>query len=207
MAVTALDTHEVVKELIAAGFTDVQAEAVTRQLRLAQNIDLSNLMTKADGAALENSVKVLENSLKTEIKVLETSLKTEMKVLETSLKTEMAMLDRSFKANVATTKSDLERSQAETKSELLKWMVGTLGVQTVIILGTVVTLIRIARSQRRQQAEVGGIACFSSPFPRVGRAGVGVGAAAVLTASLPTAESLISCKPQAGAPQDGHRSL
>lgn len=44
----ALDTHEVVKDLKAAGFNDDQAEAVTRALSKARDIDLSNLATKAD---------------------------------------------------------------------------------------------------------------------------------------------------------------
>ena len=45
VTVLALDTHEGVKELQAAGFTDVQAEAVTRVVRRAQDVDLSNLAT------------------------------------------------------------------------------------------------------------------------------------------------------------------
>ena len=36
------------------------------------------------------------------------------------------------------TKADL----AETKSEILKWMIGSFGVQTVVILGTVVALVK-----------------------------------------------------------------
>jgi hypothetical protein len=48
MNVSAIDTLEVSKALTAVGFTDQQAEALTRQLRLAQNIDLSNLATKDD---------------------------------------------------------------------------------------------------------------------------------------------------------------
>jgi methylmalonyl-CoA mutase cobalamin-binding subunit len=48
MAITALDTHQTVKDLTAAGFTDAQAEALAYALRQAQQIDLSNLATKAD---------------------------------------------------------------------------------------------------------------------------------------------------------------
>jgi hypothetical protein len=84
MAVTSLDTHEVVKELLAAGFTGDQAEAVTRVVRRSQDIDLSNLATKAD----------------------------------------------------------LQVGLAETKSEILKWMIGSFGVQTVVILGTVAALVK-----------------------------------------------------------------
>jgi hypothetical protein len=46
MTITALDTHQTVKDLTAAGFTDAQAEALTQALR--QQIDLSDLSTKAD---------------------------------------------------------------------------------------------------------------------------------------------------------------
>ena len=48
MTVVARDTHEVVKELKAAGFTDAPAKAVTRVVRRAQDVDLSELATKSD---------------------------------------------------------------------------------------------------------------------------------------------------------------
>ncbi len=57
MVLTGLDTHELVKQLTAAGFTDPQAEALTAALRKAQDIDLSNLATKADLAALAVATK------------------------------------------------------------------------------------------------------------------------------------------------------
>ena len=95
LTVVALDTHEVVKELRAVGFTDEQAEAVTRVIRKAQEIDVSKLVTKAD-----------------------------------------------LQLGMASTKADLQIGLAETKSEILNWMVGTIGVQTVIILGAVAALAR-----------------------------------------------------------------
>jgi hypothetical protein len=48
MALTTFDTHELVKDLKAAGFTDDQAEAVTRAVKNARDIDLSDVATKAD---------------------------------------------------------------------------------------------------------------------------------------------------------------
>jgi hypothetical protein len=101
-----MDTHEVVKELLAAGFTENQAEAVTRVVYKARDIDLSHLATKADIGETKASIG------------------------ET-------------KADLAATKAELLVKLAETKSEILKWMVGTIGVQTVVILGTMVTLIRL----------------------------------------------------------------
>jgi hypothetical protein len=47
MAITALDTHQTVKGLTAAGFTDVQAGALAYALRQTQQIDLSELATKS----------------------------------------------------------------------------------------------------------------------------------------------------------------
>ncbi|HEX3885444.1 MAG TPA: hypothetical protein VHW66_22515 [Stellaceae bacterium] len=48
MTITALDTHETVKNLTAVGFSDAQAEALTQVLRQGQDIDLSKLVTKTD---------------------------------------------------------------------------------------------------------------------------------------------------------------
>ena len=46
--ISSLDTHETVKSLIAAGFTDAQAEALTAVVKQAVDIDLSNIATKTD---------------------------------------------------------------------------------------------------------------------------------------------------------------
>ena len=57
MAITALDAHQTVKELTAAGFSDSQAEALTQPLRRVQDFDLSNLATKSDLAELRAATK------------------------------------------------------------------------------------------------------------------------------------------------------
>ena len=54
--ISSLDTHESVKSLTAAGFTDAQAEALTAVLKRAVDIDLSNLATKADLADLRREL-------------------------------------------------------------------------------------------------------------------------------------------------------
>lgn len=58
MASVALDTYEIVKELRAAGFSDSQAEAVTNAVKRAQQVDLSELATKADLKQAITDVKV-----------------------------------------------------------------------------------------------------------------------------------------------------
>jgi hypothetical protein len=71
MTVVAVDT----------GFTKARAEAVTRAVRRAHDVDLTNLATKTD--------------------------------------------------------------LAETKADILQWMVGAIGLRTVMILGAVVALARL----------------------------------------------------------------
>ncbi len=73
MAITALDTHQTVKDLTAAGFTDAQAEALTQTLRQVQQIDLSDLATKADLAAVR-----AEMATKADLAVLRAELETKM---------------------------------------------------------------------------------------------------------------------------------
>ena len=51
MTLAPIDTLEVVEELKAAGFSEQQAEAVTRAVRKAQDLDPSRLATKHDLAA------------------------------------------------------------------------------------------------------------------------------------------------------------
>jgi basic membrane lipoprotein Med (substrate-binding protein (PBP1-ABC) superfamily) len=54
--ISALDTHETVKSLTAAGFTDAQAEALTAAVKQAVDIDLSNIATKTDIADLRREM-------------------------------------------------------------------------------------------------------------------------------------------------------
>jgi hypothetical protein len=58
--ISTLDTHELVKDLKASGFTDAQAEAITRAVRLAQDFDASNLATKSDIADLRREIAEVE---------------------------------------------------------------------------------------------------------------------------------------------------
>jgi hypothetical protein len=101
MSEITFDTLEIVKDLKAAGFSDAQAEAVTRVVRNARTIDLWNLATKADLAVLATKADL--------------------------------------QLGLATAKADL----AETKAEIIKWMVSTIGIQTVVIIGAVIALVRV----------------------------------------------------------------
>jgi hypothetical protein len=153
MNVVALDTHEVVKELKAAGFTDEQAEAVTRQLRRVQDIDLSNLATKTDLAAVATKVDLAAAATKADLAAVATKVDLAAAATKADLATMATKADLAAfatKADLATmaSKADLaafatKADLAETKAEILKWMVGTIGLQTVVIVGALLTLVRM----------------------------------------------------------------
>lgn len=108
MAITTFDTHELVKDLKAAGFTDGQAEAVTRAVKNAREIDLSELVTKAD---LVNLVT------KTELE----DLKREIAVIAVKLD--------SLGASSAT-KAEL----SDMRNDIIRWVLGLLFAQAALII-------------------------------------------------------------------------
>jgi hypothetical protein len=61
--ISALDTHETVKSLTAAGFTDAQAEALTAAVKQAVDVDLSNIATKTDISDLRREMAEMKAEL------------------------------------------------------------------------------------------------------------------------------------------------
>lgn len=41
------------------------------------------------------------------------------------------------------TKADLKAEIAEAKADILKWIIGAIGFQTIVILGAIVSLIKV----------------------------------------------------------------
>ena len=68
MAALSLDTHKLVKELTATGFSEEQAEAVTRAVLVGRELDLSHLATEAGVAA---EVRRLEQRIDEQVRRLE----------------------------------------------------------------------------------------------------------------------------------------
>ena len=52
--------------------------------------------------------------------------------------------DLATKADLAAAIAELKTEIAETKTDLLKWIIGAIGFQTVVILGALISPIRIA---------------------------------------------------------------
>jgi hypothetical protein len=130
--ITAIDTHEIVKDLTAAGLTELQAEAVTRAVRKAQDIDLSHLATKADVEGLRRDIEAVRLGAKTDTESLRVELNANIENLRIGMNANIENLRISGRA-------DLDA----TKTEILKWVVSTIGLQTVVILGAVVGLVKL----------------------------------------------------------------
>ena len=118
MTFTALDTHQTVKDLTAAGFSDSQAEALTQALRQVQQIDLSDLATKADLAAVRADM-----ATKADLAAVRADMAT---------KADLAAVraDMATKVDLA----EVRREMAEMKVELIKWVVGVGFAQVATIL-------------------------------------------------------------------------
>jgi len=71
------------------------------------------------------------------------ALKADMAALKAELKADMAALKVELKGDLAALESKLEARIAEAKADILKWVVGAIGFQTVVILGALVSLARI----------------------------------------------------------------
>jgi hypothetical protein len=68
MAALSLDTHKLVKELTATGFSEEQAEAVTRAVLVGRELDLSHLATEVGVA---EQVRRLEQRIDERVRRLE----------------------------------------------------------------------------------------------------------------------------------------
>ena len=123
MNVIAIDTHEVVKELKAAGFSEDQAEAVTRVVRRAQDIDLSALAMKVDLDGLRRDTKVEFDAVRRDMKAEFDLMRMEIDALRKDIKAEFS----------------------DQKADLIKWIIGAIGFQTVAILGAALAFAHVLK--------------------------------------------------------------
>ena len=114
----AFDTLAFARRLEAAGFSRVQAEALAEEQ--ARPID-EQLATKADIAAIRADIEALRLSTARDIEALRLSGKADIEALRLSGKHDLAGV----------------------RADILKWLVGSVGLQTVVILGSLLVLLRL----------------------------------------------------------------
>jgi ATP phosphoribosyltransferase regulatory subunit HisZ len=78
---------------------------------------------------------------KSDLQATRTDLKAEIQTVRTEIRETELRLEAKIESVKAETKAQIEAS----KAEILKWMFGTVGFQTILILGAVAALARFAR--------------------------------------------------------------
>ncbi len=58
------------------------------------------------------------------------------------LHTQIAGVRADLQTQIAGVRADVQTQIAEAKTEIIKWMFGTIGFQTLIIIGAVIALVR-----------------------------------------------------------------
>jgi hypothetical protein len=127
--------------LKAAGFTEGQAEAVTRGLKNARDLDFSDLATKADLAVLEVDMAGMKTEIagmKAEIagvkieiagiKIEIAGIKTEIADIKAYVAVLSAKMDN-FAANYAT-KAEL----SDMRNDIIRWVFGIALGQAALII-------------------------------------------------------------------------
>lgn len=109
MSVLVFDTHDFVRRLHDAGFSETQAEVLTR------------LQQESVNAALEQ-VHSSEVATKQDLRETELALKHDLRETELALKHDLREMELK-----------LELKIADTKSELIRWIVGAGFLQTALI--------------------------------------------------------------------------
>jgi predicted amino acid-binding ACT domain protein len=116
-----------------------------RQLDLSVKADISAIKSE-----LKTEITTLRSALNTEIATLRSELNTEITALKSELNTEITTLRSELKTETTSLRSEIKASEGrlevkiETlRSDVLKWIVSSIGFQTIVILGALMTLSRM----------------------------------------------------------------
>ena len=103
------DTHRFVQNLIAAGFSEKQAETLAYE---HVNLINSNLATKSD------------------IEALRLATKSDIEALRADTEKQIAEVRR----DIETLRADTDKRIAQSKNETIKWVVGIAGAQSALLI-------------------------------------------------------------------------
>ncbi len=97
---------------------------MTRALKKIHDVDFSHLATKED-------LIQLEQKLDTKINSVEQKLDTKITSLEQRLDTKLTSVEQRLESKIS-----------DVRYDILKWVIGAIGFQTLVIVGAVVALSR-----------------------------------------------------------------
>ncbi len=122
MSGLAFDTLAYARRLEVAGFSRQQAETLAEEQ--AKLMD-DRLATKAD------------------IEALRLATKADIEALRLANKTDIEALKLATNAGIREAELRLEGKIETVKADILKWIVGTIGIQTIVIVGAIMALVRL----------------------------------------------------------------
>ena len=133
----ALDTLQLAKDLRAASFSDVQAEAIAHAMLAAQEAGLADIATKKEMLTLSGELRLemaeLRSGLRQEMAELRGELRQEMAELRGELRLEMAELRQEMVA----LRGDLSTEIVRSRNTLIMWLVPLFLGQTAIMVAVV----------------------------------------------------------------------
>ncbi|MBF0584584.1 MAG: DUF1640 domain-containing protein [Magnetococcales bacterium] len=156
VAVT-FDTHKFIKQMVATGFTEEQAEI---QVRMLSEILDTQLSTKADMAKLDANMLELKRDireidakveltkavLQKEIEAVRLGLQKEIEAVRLGLQKEIEAVRTGMQKDLESTRLELQRDIISVKKDIesakldtIKWTAGMFAAQTALIIGVLFT--------------------------------------------------------------------
>jgi hypothetical protein len=140
MTVAVLDTHRIVKRLRDAGLPEAHAEVRTDILRETRELDLSQLATKADVAALKGELRSdfaeLRAELKGDLAALRADLNGDSEALRGELRGDIAALRAELKADIEALRGEMKLLEQRMTIKL-----GGMLIAAVAVVGALLRLV------------------------------------------------------------------
>jgi hypothetical protein len=128
MRTVAFDTHAQVKRLVAAGFTETQAEA---EVQVISELIEDQLATKRD----IESIRLEIESIRREIELL----RLDMKEMETGLRRDIASMETGLRRDMKQMETNIQRDIKESESR----MTIRLGLMMAGAIAVVAALVKL----------------------------------------------------------------
>ncbi|WP_018042572.1 hypothetical protein [Methylobacterium sp. 88A] len=129
----------------AEGLADAFTELFQGDIATKSDIGSVKVDIEAFGLSTRADVESLRLSTQADIKALSLSTQADIEALRLSTRADIEALKLSTRSDLREAEARLEAKIEATKADIIKWMFGTIGFQTLIILGAVIALARIVR--------------------------------------------------------------
>ncbi len=133
------DTLAFARRMEAVGFTRAQAEALAEEQ--AKLID-ERLATKTDIDRIHADIDALRQETRADIERLRLETKADIERLRQETKADIERLRQETKTDIESLRLTNRSDLAESRWEVVKWTIGAIGVQTVVIITAVIALAR-----------------------------------------------------------------